>query len=84
MPVVVHPDAFLERWFIFPDGSKMGRWHEKPLEWEQAGAEIVYLEEPYGLAPGCLTTGPVPRRIDFEEGMSRPTTVRMGGWCTTR
>lgn len=69
MPVLVHSDAFLERWFIFPDGSRMGPWHEDPQEWEQAGAEIVYVEGPYELAPGCLATGPVPRRTDFEEGM---------------
>ncbi len=69
MPVVVHSDAFLERWFIFSDGSKMGPWQEDVQEWEQAGAEIVYVEEPYELAPGCLATGPVPRRTDFEKGM---------------
>jgi len=70
LPVVVHPDAFLERWFIFPDGSKMGPWHEKQQEWEKAGAEIVYVDEPYELAPGCLATGPIPRRTDFEKGMA--------------
>jgi len=70
IPVVVHPDAFLERWFIFPDGSKMGPWHEKQQEWEKAGADIVYVDEPYELAPGCLATGPIPRRTDFEKGMA--------------
>lgn len=70
VPVVVHPHVFLERWFIFRDGSKEGPWHEDPLEWEEAGAEIVYVEQPYLLAPGCLCTGPIPRRTDFEEGMS--------------
>jgi 7,8-dihydropterin-6-yl-methyl-4-(beta-D-ribofuranosyl)aminobenzene 5'-phosphate synthase len=69
VPALVHCDAFLERWFIFSDGSKMGPWHENAQEWEEAGAEIVYVEKPYELAPGCLATGPIPRRTDFEEGM---------------
>ncbi len=71
LPVVVHPDAFLERWFIRSDGSKIGPRQEKPEEWEGAGAVIVYVEGPYELAPGCLATGPIPRRTDFEKGMAR-------------
>lgn len=70
LPVAIHPDAFLERWFILSDGSKLGPWQEKEKQWEAAGAEIVYVEEPHELAPGCLATGPVPRRTDFEKGMS--------------
>lgn len=27
------------------------------------------MEEPHELAPGCLATGPIPRRADFEKGM---------------
>ncbi len=69
IPVVVHPDAFLERWFIFDDGSKMGPWHEDPQKWEQAGAEIVCIDGPHELAPGCVATGPIPRRTDFEKEM---------------
>lgn len=68
IPVVVHPDAFLERWFLYADGSRLGPWLEDAQEWEQAGAQIVCVEEPYELLPGCLATGPVPRRTDFEKG----------------
>ena len=70
-PVVVHPDAFLERWFVLSDGSKIGPWQEKEQEWEEAGAELVYVEEPYELGPGCLATGPIPRSTDFEKGMAQ-------------
>jgi 7,8-dihydropterin-6-yl-methyl-4-(beta-D-ribofuranosyl)aminobenzene 5'-phosphate synthase len=69
VPVIVHADAFLERWLIFPDGTRMGPWQENARQWEQAGAEIIHLEKPYQLAPGCLVTGPVPRRADFEKGV---------------
>jgi 7,8-dihydropterin-6-yl-methyl-4-(beta-D-ribofuranosyl)aminobenzene 5'-phosphate synthase len=66
-PVVVHPDAFLERWDQLSDGSKEGPWQQDRRTWENAGAEIVSLAEPYELAPGCLATGPVPRRTGFEK-----------------
>ncbi|HUS70076.1 MAG TPA: MBL fold metallo-hydrolase [Anaerolineae bacterium] len=66
-PVVVHPDAFLERWDQLSDGSKEGPWQQDRQVWENAGAEIVSLVEPYELAPGCLATGPIHRRTDFEK-----------------
>jgi 7,8-dihydropterin-6-yl-methyl-4-(beta-D-ribofuranosyl)aminobenzene 5'-phosphate synthase len=65
--VVVHPDAFLERWRLLSDGSREGPWQQDRAAWEGAGAEIVSLVEPYELAPGCLATGPVSRRTDFEK-----------------
>jgi 7,8-dihydropterin-6-yl-methyl-4-(beta-D-ribofuranosyl)aminobenzene 5'-phosphate synthase len=66
-PVVVHPDAFLERWRLLSDGSREGPWQQDRQSWEKAGAEIVSVMEPRELAPGCLATGPVPRRTDFEK-----------------
>jgi 7,8-dihydropterin-6-yl-methyl-4-(beta-D-ribofuranosyl)aminobenzene 5'-phosphate synthase len=68
--VVVHPDAFLERWRLPPDGGREGPYQQDRQSWEKAGAEIVCVTEPYELAPGCLATGPVPRRTDFEKGPS--------------
>ena len=67
-PVVVHPDAFLERWRQLSDGSREGPYQQDRQAWEKAGAKIVSLAEPYALAPGCLATGPIPRRTDFEKG----------------
>jgi len=66
-PVVVHPDAFLERWRLLSDGSREGPYQQDRQSWEKEGAKIVTLAEPYELAPGCLATGPVPRRTDFEK-----------------
>jgi 7,8-dihydropterin-6-yl-methyl-4-(beta-D-ribofuranosyl)aminobenzene 5'-phosphate synthase len=66
-PVVVHSDAFLERWRLLSDGSREGPWQQDRQSWEKAGAEMVSVAEPYELAPGCLATGPVPRRTDFEK-----------------
>ena len=66
-PVIAHPDVFLERWSERPDGSRQGPWQQDRQAWEEAGAEIVSILEPRELAPGCLATGPVPRRTDFEK-----------------
>jgi 7,8-dihydropterin-6-yl-methyl-4-(beta-D-ribofuranosyl)aminobenzene 5'-phosphate synthase len=69
-PVVVHPDAFFERWRRLSDGSFDGPRQQDRQAWEEWGAAIVSVTEPYDLAPGCLATGPVPRRTDFEKGTS--------------
>jgi 7,8-dihydropterin-6-yl-methyl-4-(beta-D-ribofuranosyl)aminobenzene 5'-phosphate synthase len=65
-PVLVHPDAFLERWRVLPDGGREGPWQEDAEAWQQAGAEMVYVEGPRQLANGCLVTGTIPRRTGFE------------------
>jgi 7,8-dihydropterin-6-yl-methyl-4-(beta-D-ribofuranosyl)aminobenzene 5'-phosphate synthase len=69
-PVVVHPDAFLERWRRLSDGSFDGPRQQDRRAWEEWGAAIVSITGPYELAPGCLATGPVPRWTDFEKGTS--------------
>ena len=66
VPLVVHPAAFRERWFISEDGSKHGPAIAPRDEWEAAGAEIILSEGPYELGPGCWTTGAVPR-LSFEK-----------------
>jgi len=65
--VVAHPDVFLERWFDRSDGSREGPWQQERQAWEEAGADVVSILEPRELAPGCLATGPIPRRTDFEK-----------------
>lgn len=70
-PVVVHPHAFVERWRVSSDGTRKGPWQESAEAWEQAGAEILYVEGPRQLADGCLATGAIPRRTDFEKVSNR-------------
>ena len=77
-PVVVHPHAFVERWRVLPDGTRKGPWQESAEAWEQAGAEIVYVEGPRQLADGCLATGAIPRRTDFEKVGNRVFLSREG------
>jgi 7,8-dihydropterin-6-yl-methyl-4-(beta-D-ribofuranosyl)aminobenzene 5'-phosphate synthase len=67
VPLVVHPAAFRERWFVRKDGSKRGPTLPPPRSaWEAAGAKVILSEGPYELGPGCWTTGAVPRQ-SFEK-----------------
>jgi 7,8-dihydropterin-6-yl-methyl-4-(beta-D-ribofuranosyl)aminobenzene 5'-phosphate synthase len=72
IPIVSHPAAFRERWWKKDDGTLVGPFLPPPeLEWKAAGAKLIYSQEPYQLAPGCWTTGFVPR-ASFEKS-GRPT-----------
>jgi 7,8-dihydropterin-6-yl-methyl-4-(beta-D-ribofuranosyl)aminobenzene 5'-phosphate synthase len=79
VPVVAHPAAFRERWARDPEGIWYGPMLPPPrAEWEAAGAEIVLAEGPYELAPGCWTTGPVPRRSFEHAGIPARLFYRQG------
>jgi 7,8-dihydropterin-6-yl-methyl-4-(beta-D-ribofuranosyl)aminobenzene 5'-phosphate synthase len=63
VPLVMHPAALHERWRKQKDGGLLGPLPAPPrLEWEAVGAQVVVSEGPHQLAPGCWTTGYVPRR----------------------
>jgi 7,8-dihydropterin-6-yl-methyl-4-(beta-D-ribofuranosyl)aminobenzene 5'-phosphate synthase len=72
LPVIIHPAALRERWWVKDDGTMVGPLSALPkLEWEALGAEIKPSENPYPLGPGCWTTGYIPRE-SFERS-GRPT-----------
>jgi len=67
IPIIAHPAAFRERWRKKDDGTLVGPFLPPPEgRWKAAGAMIIHSEGPYELAPGCWTTGTVPR-LSFEE-----------------
>lgn len=71
IPIIAHPEAFRERWWVKDDGTLVGPILPPPQEeWKAAGAEIVLSEEPYQLAPGCWTTGYIPRKSFETSGRS--------------
>jgi 7,8-dihydropterin-6-yl-methyl-4-(beta-D-ribofuranosyl)aminobenzene 5'-phosphate synthase len=75
LPVVAHPAALRERWWVNDDGTLAGPRLPPPEKvWQALGARIVLTEEPYQLAPGCWTTGYVPRK-SFEAS-GRPERMR--------
>jgi 7,8-dihydropterin-6-yl-methyl-4-(beta-D-ribofuranosyl)aminobenzene 5'-phosphate synthase len=79
VPLVAHPAAFRERWRIEAGGVRRGPGMPPPrAEWEAAGAELVLTEAPHRLAPGCWTTGYVPRR-SFEKTQFFPERLYRDG-----
>lgn len=73
VPVVAHPAAFRERWWVKDDGTKVGPHSPPPWkEWEAIGAKMVLSADPYQLGPGCWTTGYVPRKSFETSGRPDP------------
>jgi len=79
VPIVSHPAAFRERWWVKDDDSMVGPFLPPPdQEWKAAGANIIHSEEPYELAPGCWTTGFIQRMSFEESGRSKKLLYRKG------
>lgn len=75
VPIVMHPAATRERWWADEDGTMSGPVMPPPTqEWQEMGAKLVLSEGPTELAPGCWTTGYIPRK-SFEVA-GRPSGMR--------
>ncbi len=73
LPIIAHPAAFRERWKLNEDGTRVGPYPPPPrAEWEALGAQVILADAPYALAPGCWTTGTIPR-ASFETAGIAPT-----------
>lgn len=76
-PVIVHPDAFRERYFVLPDGTRRPQPRLGPESFP--GLDVVTAEGPTHLLDGRLmVTGQVPRRTSFEKGMALQYAVQDG------
>ena len=68
----VHPDAFLKRHFIFPDGTKLALPVLDELALRRQGAVVIKSERPTGLPEGrdpvLALTGEIPRETSYEIG----------------
>jgi Metal-dependent hydrolases of the beta-lactamase superfamily II len=82
VPLVLHPDAFLERRMNGPKGiSKLPPLD--PVALKKAGADILTREGPSTLAAGhLLVTGEVERKTPFETGMPGMEMLAGGAWVT--
>lgn len=79
IPIITHPAAFRERWRKKDDGTLVGPFTPPPVKrWEAAGAAIIHSEGPYQLAPGCWTTGAIPRHSFEESGRPKNRFYREG------
>ena len=72
LDVFAHPDAFLRRWEIYPDGKRAKMPFLDERELKQLGAKIykntgiTFLPNEY--SPLLLITGQIPRKTSFEKG----------------
>jgi len=69
MPVILHPDAFLKRWIVLPNGQKTRIRSVEEDKVLQAKAKVVKITEPYPLFGNLVVaTSEIPRRTQFEQG----------------
>lgn len=72
LDVFAHPDAFLRRWEIYPDGKRAKMPFLDETQLKKAGATIhkitgiTFLPNEY--CPSLLITGQIPRETSFEKG----------------
>jgi len=68
VPVATHGDAFLPRYAVMADGRTSpfynASFNRQALE--EAGGRVVLNRDPLELGCGVLTTGEIPRTVDFE------------------
>ena len=69
MPLLLHPDAFLERKLMFPDGHEINLPPPDRRLLSQDGVELIEEREPSYLLGGLvLVTGQIHRSTSFEQG----------------
>ena len=74
IPIVLHPDAFLKRKNVFPDGHETEHIPPSQRDLEAEGVEIIEDRAPTMLVGGhALVTGQIARTTPFEKG--NPTQV---------
>jgi 7,8-dihydropterin-6-yl-methyl-4-(beta-D-ribofuranosyl)aminobenzene 5'-phosphate synthase len=81
MPLLLHPDAFLERKVIFPDGHEINLPPPDRRILSQDGIEFIEERGPsYVLGGLVLVTGQVHRTTSFETGFPLHHALRDGEW----
>ena len=81
MPIVLHPDAFLQRRNVQPDGNET--YHIPPgrQDLEAEGIALVVEREPsFLLEDAVLITGQIERTTEFEKGMPTQQALINGQW----
>jgi 7,8-dihydropterin-6-yl-methyl-4-(beta-D-ribofuranosyl)aminobenzene 5'-phosphate synthase len=67
IPFITHPDSFLPRYFVLPNGRVLGPWKLNESDLQEANARIMTVKNSIPLGPGILTTGEIERTTDFEK-----------------
>ena len=81
LPLIVHPDAFLQRKVVIPDGREVRLPPPDREELLQEGVQLVEDKEPSLLLDKrALVTGQVARTTDFEKGFPIHHSLVDGSW----
>ena len=81
MPLVLHPDAYLERKLVLPNGDEIGLPAPKVTDFRRENIEIVEQVGPSMLVDEMiLVSGEVARTIDFERGFPIHYAKRHDHW----
>ena len=81
MPLVIHPEAWRDRKFVFPTGAEFHLPPPSRQDLDRAGVEVTEERQPSLLIDGMvLVTGQVERVTDFEKGFPLNYARSNDGW----
>lgn len=81
IPLVIHPDAYLERKAVFPNGEELFLPPPRRSDFRRENLELIESVNPSMLVDGMvLVSGEVARTTDFERGMAVHYAKRDGVW----
>lgn len=81
LPLVLHPDAYLERKFVLPNGTEISLPAPKRTDLRRENIEIIEEIGPSMLVDGMvLVSGEVARTTEFEKGFRIHYAKRGTGW----
>jgi 7,8-dihydropterin-6-yl-methyl-4-(beta-D-ribofuranosyl)aminobenzene 5'-phosphate synthase len=81
LPLLLHPDSWLRRRFVLPDGGAVELPAPSRRGIEEAGFEVIEDRRPsFLLDHMMLVTGEVDRTTEFEQGMPVHEAWRDGNW----
>jgi 7,8-dihydropterin-6-yl-methyl-4-(beta-D-ribofuranosyl)aminobenzene 5'-phosphate synthase len=81
MPIILHPDAFLKRKNVLPDGHEVDLPPPDRRDIEAEGINVVEEKGPSLLIGGrILVTGEIPRTTSFEKGFPPGRAEINGQW----
>lgn len=81
LPLVLHPDAWLERKIVLPDGVEIPAPPPSHMDLDREGVQVIEERGPTLLIDDCvLVTGQVERQTDFEPGFPVQYRRTTKGW----
>jgi 7,8-dihydropterin-6-yl-methyl-4-(beta-D-ribofuranosyl)aminobenzene 5'-phosphate synthase len=81
IPLVIHPDAYLERKLVLPDGFEVFLPAPRFRDFRDEGIEVIEEVGPSMLIDGMvLVSGEVERTTEFEQGFKLHHAHREDGW----